>query len=62
MPFSSRFSPNLIKNFFFFFFKVGRLMDMHGETGTTVSQTATGEAGQAVDRPDGYEPPIQKAV
>ena len=41
---------------------MGRLMDMHGETGTTVSQSATGEAGQAVDRPDGYEPPIQKAV
>lgn len=43
-------------------FDLGRLMDMHGETGTTVSQTATGEAGQVVDRPDGYEPPIQKAV
>lgn len=45
-------------------FDLGRLMDMHGETGSTVAQPSvtTGEAGQVVDRPDGYEPPIQKAV
>ncbi len=43
--------------------KVGRLMDMHGESGSSVAQSsATGEAGQVVDRPDGYEPPIMKAV
>ena len=44
-------------------FLVGRLMDMHGESGSSVAQSsATGEAGQVVDRPDGYEPPIMKAV
>ncbi len=39
-------------------------MDMHGESGSSVSQVAasSGEAGQVVDRPDGYEPPILKAV
>lgn len=42
---------------------MGRLMDMHGETGSSVAQpSATGDAGQVVDRPDGYEPPIQKSV
>ena len=41
---------------------VGRLMDMHGETGSSVAQPTSGDAGQVVDRPDGYEPPIQKTV
>lgn len=44
-------------------FKVGRLMDMHGESGSSSVVAATsGDAGQVVDRPDGYEPPIMKAV
>lgn len=44
-------------------FLVGRLMDMHGETGTTSSAAAAGgDAGQVVDRPDGYEPPVLKSV
>jgi len=45
-------------------FDLGRLMDMHGESGSSISQAAvsSGEAGQVVDRPDGYEPPILKAV
>ncbi len=40
-------------------------MDMHGESGSTVAQPSSGaggDAGQVVDRPDGYEPPIQKSV
>jgi small subunit ribosomal protein S3Ae len=45
-------------------FDLGRLMDMHGESGTSAAQTtgAAGEVGQVVDRPDGYEPPILKTV
>ena len=44
-------------------FDLGRLLDMHGESGTTVAQpSASGEAGVVVDRPDGYEPPILKSV
>jgi len=44
-------------------FDLGRLMDMHGESGSSSVVAATsGDAGQVVDRPDGYEPPIMKAV
>jgi small subunit ribosomal protein S3Ae len=44
-------------------FDLGRLMDMHGETGTSAHGASSGgDAGQVVDRPDGYEPPIQAAV
>lgn len=36
---------------------------MHGETGTSAHGASSGgDAGQVVDRPDGYEPPIQAAV
>ena len=42
---------------------MGRLLDMHGEQGGAVAQPSVmGEAGQVVDRPDGYEPPIMKTV
>jgi hypothetical protein len=38
-------------------------MDMHGETGSSAAATsAGGDAGQVVDRPDGYEPPVLKSV
>jgi len=44
-------------------FDLGRLLDMHGESGSSMSAAvASGDAGVVVDRPDGYEPPIQKAV
>jgi small subunit ribosomal protein S3Ae len=45
-------------------FDLGRLLDMHGETGSSAGQTtsAAADAGQVVERPDGYEPPIQKSV
>jgi len=42
-------------------FDLGRLMDMHGETGSG-SAAVVGEAGQRVDRPDGYEPPVMESV
>lgn len=38
-------------------------MDMHGETGSSAAAAAaSGDAGQVVDRPDGYEPPVLKSV
>jgi len=42
-------------------FDLGRLMDMHGESGSSATTTVN-EAGQKVERPDGYEPPIQESV
>ena len=43
---------------------VGKLMDLHGEgTGSGAkSGGAPTEGGEKVDRPDNYEPPIQKDV
>lgn len=40
-------------------FDVARLMEMHGETftGATVD-----DKGQRIDRPEGYEPPVQTSV
>jgi len=46
-------------------FDLGRLLDMHGETGSgaaTSAQAASGDAGQRMDRPDNYEPPVQDSV
>lgn len=40
-------------------FDVSRLMEMHGESYTTVT---TDEKGQKIERTDGYEPPIQSSV
>lgn len=37
-------------------------MDMHGETGSAAGAAASGDAGQVIDRPDGYEPPVLKSV
>jgi len=42
-------------------FDLGRLMDMHGETGSATT-TATAETGVRLDRPDNYEPPVQASV
>jgi len=38
---------------------VGKLMEMHGDV---ASKTAADETGQRVDRPEGYEPPVQADV
>jgi len=45
-------------------FDIGKLMDLHGEgTGSGAkSGGAPTEGGEKVDRPDNYEPPIQKDV
>jgi len=45
-------------------FDLGRLMDMHGDsvTGSGKQQGKTGDAGEVVDRPDGYEPPVLESV
>ncbi|XP_035681990.1 40S ribosomal protein S3a-like [Branchiostoma floridae] len=44
-------------------FDVGKLMELHGEGSGAVSKpVATTETGEKVDRPEGYEPPIQEAV
>jgi len=44
-------------------FDLGRLLDMHGESGTSAGQSsAAADVGQVVERPDGYEPPIQGSV
>jgi len=45
-------------------YDLGRLMDMHGETGSagSAAAAASGETGVRLDRPEGYEPPVQTAV
>jgi len=46
-------------------FEVGRLLEIHGDSGTTVPTKVGGdgeEAGTKVDRPEGYEPPILQSV
>lgn len=45
-------------------YDLGRLMDMHGESGNSGAQTtaASGDAGVVMDRPDGYEPPVLASV
>lgn len=40
---------------------VGKLMDLHGE-GSGTTKTTTGEGGEKVERPEGYEPPVMEAV
>ncbi|RWS24542.1 putative ATP-dependent RNA helicase DDX10-like protein, partial [Leptotrombidium deliense] len=43
-------------------FELGKLLEMHGEgKGSTTATTtaATGEEAMKVDRPEGYEPPVQ---
>jgi small subunit ribosomal protein S3Ae len=42
-----------------YLFSVARLMEMHGESYSSVT---VDEKGQRVERADGYEPPVQTAV
>jgi len=39
-------------------FEVGKLMEMHSDSGKAV----TDEAGQKIERPDGFEPKVQESV
>jgi small subunit ribosomal protein S3Ae len=45
-------------------FEIGRFMELHGDSGTTVvaKPGAEGEEGMKIDRPEGYEPPILESV
>jgi len=41
---------------------LSKLMDLHGEGKTTVISTGVGGEPMKVDRPEGYEPPVQASV
>jgi small subunit ribosomal protein S3Ae len=42
-------------------FDLSKLMELHGEgSGTTTTVDAT--TGEVVERPEGYEPPVQETV
>jgi len=43
-------------------FDLGKLMELHGEGSTSTAKPVTGEAGERVDRPEGYEPPVLENV
>nr|KAG5688082.1 hypothetical protein BaRGS_002687 [Batillaria attramentaria] len=44
-------------------FDVGKLMELHGDGGSTTSGKPTmGETGEKIDRPEGYEPPVVESV
>ena len=45
-------------------FELGKLMEMHGEGkgATTVAVPTDGSEPMKVDKPEGYEPPVQEAV
>jgi len=44
-------------------FELGKLMEMHGEgKGAATTAAAPGAEPMKVDRPEGYEPPIQESV
>lgn len=43
-------------------FDMGRLLDLHGESGSGSGSAAVGESGQKIDRPDNYEPPVMDSV
>ncbi|XP_023215413.1 small ribosomal subunit protein eS1 [Centruroides vittatus] len=46
-------------------FELGKLLELHGEgtgKGGTTAAPAKGEEGMKIDRPEGYEPPVQETV
>ena len=50
------------QHFVFFLISVGRLMEIHGEGTSKGTVVKEGEEGEAVERPDGYEPPVLDTV
>uniref|UniRef100_A0A2K5F786 Small ribosomal subunit protein eS1 n=1 Tax=Aotus nancymaae TaxID=37293 RepID=A0A2K5F786_AOTNA len=42
-------------------FELGKLMELHGE-GSSSGKATGDETGAKVERPDGYEPPVQESV
>lgn len=42
-------------------FELSKLLDLHGDSGKS-GTTETTEGGVKVDRPEGYEPPVQESV
>lgn len=42
-------------------FELSKLLDLHGDSGKG-GTTETTEGGVKVDRPEGYEPPVQETV
>lgn len=43
-------------------FDLGKLLELHGEGSGKGTSTTEGETGVKVDRPEGYEPPVQESV
>ena len=43
-------------------FDLTKLMDMHGEGSGKTVVTTDPSTGEVVERPEGYEPPVQEAV
>merc|ERR1711976_457302 len=43
-------------------FDLSKLMDMHGEGSGKTVVTTDPNTGEVVERPEGYEPPVQEAV
>merc|ERR1712130_401177 len=43
-------------------FDLTKLMDMHGEGSGKAAVSTDPATGEAVERPEGYEPPVQEAV
>merc|ERR1712090_95252 len=43
-------------------FDLNKLMDMHGEGSGKTTATTDAATGEAVERPEGYEPPVLESV
>ena len=43
-------------------FDLSKLMELHREGGKATTTTTDPTTGEAVERPEGYEPPVQEAV
>ena len=47
---------------FVLFILVGRLAEYHAETSAGAKGASKGSKGKKIDRPSGYEPPVQASV